>query len=343
MKFALFIMGTRSGSYQDILEQVQYAEKLGFDAIVLGERHFRHSDLLYPSPFSVAAAFAARTTRIRIGMAARILPLDHPIHIAEDAATLDILSEGRLDFGATRASLDQECHAVFQSPHIESRIRFKEALEVIIKSWTQQQFSYEGLYYKIPQVTIYPKPCQKPHPPISLVAVSPETLEFAAENGYSAFIGALGSLADLKKTVSSFWKVVRETGHRGTNVELKLNRFIYVSETDAKARREIEGPFMDFVKNRAPDLKAALLIKYGSEENFSFDRFVNDFCLFGCPETLASRVQELVDEIELRYLLCSLNFITKDHSLCVKSMELFASEVMPAVKSYRKEEMLKRF
>lgn len=341
MKFGLFIMGTKSGSYHDILGQVRYAEELGFDAVVLGERHFRHGDLLYPSPFSMAAAFAARTARIRIGMAARILSLDHPLHIAEDAATLDVLSGGRLDFGATRASLDEECHFAFQSPLDESRGRFKEALEVIVKAWTEERFSYEGLYYRIPEVSIYPKPRQRPCPPISLVAVSPETLAFAAEKGYSAIIGAIRSLPELEETSKSYWKIFQEAEHNRASAQLAINRFIYVSETDEKALREIEGSFMDFIKNRAPDLKAALISRYGCEENFSFDRFVDDFCLFGSPETVTLRIKELVEKVDLKYLLCSINFITHEHALCIKSMELFVKEVMPAFTPYWKGELVR--
>lgn len=323
-------MGTRSGSYHDILDQVLYAEELGFDTVALGERHFSYGDLLYPSPFSVAAAFAARTARIRIGMAARVLSLDHPLHIAEDAATLDVLSGGRLDFGATRASLDEVSHAVFQSPLDESRNRLKEALEVIVKAWTEERFSYEGLYYKIPAVSVYPKPAQRPHPPISIVAVSDETLTYAAEKGYSAIIGAIRLLPELRDTAESYWKMFRDNDGNRNGAGLTINRFIYVSDTDARARGQMERPFMDFIKNCAPDLKAALILKYGGEEKFSFNRFVNDFCLCGSPETIASRIKELADKVDLSYLLCSLNFITLDHALCLKSMELFAKEVMPA-------------
>jgi alkanesulfonate monooxygenase SsuD/methylene tetrahydromethanopterin reductase-like flavin-dependent oxidoreductase (luciferase family) len=334
-------MGTRSGGYHDILDQVQYAEELRFDTVVLGERHFRHGDLLYPSPFNMAAAFAVRTHRIRIGIAARILSLDHPLHIAEDAATLDVLSGGRLDFGATRASLDEECHAVFRSPIDESRSRFKESLEIIVKAWTEEQFSYDGLHYKIPHVSVYPKPSQKPHPPISIVAVSLETLVFAAEMGYSAIIGAIGSIPELRKKVQSYWNVFQKNGHNEMRDGLKINRFIYVSDADEKAQREIEGAFMDFIKNRAPDLKTALILKYGGEENFSFDCFADDFCVFGSPETVILRIKELAEKVDLRYLLCSLNFITLDHALCIKSMELFAKEVMPNFTSGRKVELVR--
>lgn len=334
MKFGLFIMGTRSGSYQDILDQIRYAEELKFHAVILAERHFRHGDLLYPSPFTMAGAIAAKTTRIRIGTAARILPLDHPLYIAEDAATLDLLSGGRLDFGATRASLDEECHRVFRSPLDESRGRFEEALEVIVKAWTKERFSYEGKYYQVQEASVFPKPFQKPHPPIYLVAVSPETLAFAAKKGYSTFIGAIRSLPELKETFAFYWKAFREAGHNGVSAELAVNRFIYLSDSDEKARREIEAPFMTFLKERAPDLKAALVRKYGGEAHLNFDRFLQDFCLFGSPETVIARLKALEEAVGLRYLLCTLNFITLDHQLCIRSMEQFAKEVMPAFQDH---------
>ena len=132
MRFGLFIMGTRGGSYDAVLEQVCEAEEIGFDRVLLAERHFDHGDLLFPSPFSFGAAVAGRTTRIRIATAARILPLAHPIHIAEDAATLDVISNGRLEFGVTRASLDERCHEAFRAPIDESRQRFEESLRIIL-------------------------------------------------------------------------------------------------------------------------------------------------------------------------------------------------------------------
>lgn len=329
MKFGLFIMGTRDGSYHDIFDQMVYAEELGFNAVVLGERHFRHGNLLYSSPLSLASALAARTERIRIGTAARILSLDHPIHIAEDAATLDILSRGRLDLGVTRASLDEECHLAFDSPVDETRARFRESIEVIVKAWTEERFSYDGKFYQIPEVSVFPKPLQKPHPPISIVAVSEETLVFAGENGYSAITGATRKPSELERTAKRYYDELIMHGRDRSAAELITNRFIYVSDTDEKAKREMEQPFMEFIKCRAPDLKAALTKKYAGEEYFSFDRFMEDFCLFGSPETVTWGINEIVGKVGINYLLCSLNFITQSHSLCIKSTELFAREVIP--------------
>jgi len=260
----------------------------------------------------------------------RILPLDHPVHVAEDAATLDVLSGGRLDFGVTRASLDENCHRVFQSPLEESRGRFEEALEVIVRAWTEERFSYEGIYYRIPELSVFPKPLQTPHPPIAVVAVSPESLDYAARKGYSAFIGAVRPIPELRETFGKYRDALRERQPQDGRASLNVNRFIYVSDSDATARREIEGPFMAFIKERAPDLKATLAKRYGDEKGFSFDRFLHDFCLFGSPATVAARIEELREQTGLQNLLATLNYITLDHALCLRSMELFAKEVMPA-------------
>jgi alkanesulfonate monooxygenase SsuD/methylene tetrahydromethanopterin reductase-like flavin-dependent oxidoreductase (luciferase family) len=329
MRFVLFIMGTRSGRFVDILDQISYAEKLGFYSVLLAERHFNHGDLLFPSPLSVGAAIAARTDRIRIGTAARILPLDHPLPVAHAAATLDILSGGRLDFGATRASLDERCHQVFNSPLDESRGRFEEALEVITLAWTQDHFRYDGTYYQIDHLADLPRPVQRPHPPITLVAVTPETTTFAARKGYAAYLPALMSPPDLLARAALYAHASREAGHDRGPAALGVNRFIYVSESDSAARREIRGPFLEFLSTRAPDLKAALLMKYGTDPEGCFDRCLDDFCLFGAPSTVAGSIAEIVDRTGLSCMICSLNLITLEHDQCIRSMELFAEEVMP--------------
>ena len=339
MRFGWFVMGTESGTYQDILEQVQIAEELGFDGVWLGERHFEHGELLYSSPFHAAAAMAAKTERIRIGTAGRILALDHPIHIAEDAATLDILSGGRLDLGVTRAGLDQRFHQIFDRPVEDARRgQFEEALEIIVKAWTRDRFTYEGQYYQIPEVSVLPKPIQKPHPAIYLVAVSRHTMAFAAQKGYPVFIGALQTPRDLKETLAFYWQTFQESGHNGAAVDLPVNRFLYVGESNAKAREEMGGAFWSFIQHKAPDLKLALQGKYG-EKGFNLERFLEDFCIFGGPDLVIERIKEL-QALGVTYLLCTLNFITMDHKFCLKSMERFAREVMPHFKEAPQDEVL---
>jgi len=331
-RFGFFVMGSRDGGYTDVLDQVTRLEPLGFDTVVLGERHFRHAELLYPSALSVGAAIAARTECLRIGTAGRVLSLDHPLHVAEDAATLDVLSGGRLDFGATRASLDEDAHRVFGVPSAESAGRFTEALQIIRAAWTRETFRYDGAHYVIPEVSVFPRPVQRPHPPVYLVAVSPERLAFAAQEGYSAYVGAIRTIGELTDTCDRYWSELAAAGHPRDGVELSVNRFVYVSADDRRARAEFERPFMQFIADRAPDLRAALLAKYGTEDELRFDRFLDDFLIIGGPDTVVCRLNEMLSAVDTGYLLVTLNFVTLDHSLCERSTELFGREVMPALR-----------
>jgi alkanesulfonate monooxygenase SsuD/methylene tetrahydromethanopterin reductase-like flavin-dependent oxidoreductase (luciferase family) len=327
MRFSLFVMGSQSGAYADILAQAQQAEELRFDTVFLAERHFRHAGLLFPSPLGMAAAIAACTRRLRVGTAARILPLDHPLHIAQDAATLDVLSGGRLEFGVTRGSLDDEAHAAFTSPREEAAGRFEEALRIIRLAWTRERFSFDGRYYRIPEVSVSPRPLQRPHPPIVLVAPSPERVAFAAAHGYAAIAGALSSATELGELARIYEKARAESGNNHRPAGLAVNRFVYVGESDRAAHRAICGPFGAFLERHAPDLRAAVERKYGAAP--SLERCLEDFCLFGSPKTVAARIRQLQDATGTSHLLCTLNFITVDHRQCLRSMELFAREVMP--------------
>ena len=331
MRIGTFVMGTKGGDYEDTLDQIVRCEELGFDTVVLAERHFRHAPLLYPSPLTVGGAIAARTERIRIGTAGRILSLDHPIHVAEDAATLDVLSGGRLDFGVTRASLDEEAHIAFSSPHSESQGRFLEAFEILQKAWTEDSFSFDGEHFSIPEVSVYPKPVQRPHPPLYVVAVSPERLAFASEHGINAYIGAIRAPEELGEAADTYRAGLANAGHDPAERILSVNRFIYVSDDDERARAEFEQPFLELMHERAPDLKGALVAKYGGVDELTFDRFLADFCVCGGPETVSSRLREVIEATSSDYLLVTLNFVTLEHELCLRSMEMFAAEVMPTL------------
>src|SRR5262249_11448408 len=183
MKFGLFVMGTKDGAYIDIVDQVVEAEELGFDSVWLAERHFQHGDLLWPAPTVAAAYLAARTRRLRLGLAARILPLHNPVQVAEEAATLDQLSGDRLDLGLTRAGLDETFPQVFQAPLAEPRARFEEGLDILLRALSGERFQHQGAYYQFPEIQVTPRPRQRPHPPLYFVANSLDTIDYAAARG----------------------------------------------------------------------------------------------------------------------------------------------------------------
>jgi alkanesulfonate monooxygenase SsuD/methylene tetrahydromethanopterin reductase-like flavin-dependent oxidoreductase (luciferase family) len=204
MKFGTFHLFQKAPGSSDAdvftaeLDQIEKAEELGFDGVWLAEHHFQWygigTDLM-----QLGAWVAARTKRVRIGTAIVTLPFHNPLRLAEQAATLDIISGGRLDLGVGRGYQAVE-FAGFDVSMDESRARFNECVEILIRAWTEESFSYDGAFTKVHDVSILPKPLQQPHPPIYVASwMTPETIRYAAERGYPILAPA-GLAADQVKT-----------------------------------------------------------------------------------------------------------------------------------------------
>jgi probable F420-dependent oxidoreductase len=177
-----FLQAPPSLAHPDVvrneIEQMAWTEELGFDSIWLTEHHFIEYGLSV-SPAVLAAAAAMRTRHVRIGLAAAILPFHDPIRLAEELAMVDILSGGRLDVGVGRGNRPVEFEG-YRIPQIESRDRFEESLEIMIRAWTRERFAFEGRHFTIPEVRVIPKPLQQPHPPLWIGGSSPAALRRAA-------------------------------------------------------------------------------------------------------------------------------------------------------------------
>src|ERR671925_1692847 len=171
MQFGLFYetpedpRQTHAERYAEMLDLIAYGETLGFDVAWMAEIHFGGAFSLLSVPLMVVPVIAARTKHIRIGTAVTLLPLHHPLSLAEQAATADLLSGGRLEFGVGRGSIPTHFHG-FGVPLEQNRARFDEALEIIRLAWTTDRFSYDGRFYKAENLSVVPKPLQQPHPPI---------------------------------------------------------------------------------------------------------------------------------------------------------------------------------
>ena len=170
MEFGLFVeFPSREGTtqaqiFKDSMELIQAAEDSGSEGVWLAEYHFDPGRSVLSAPVTVAGAVAARTKKVKIGLAVHVLPLRNPVQIAEEIATLDHLSDGRLDFGIGRSAFPR-IYQGYGFDYSESRDRFDECLEIILKSWTEERFSFKGKYYQYDDLCVVPKPLQKPHPP----------------------------------------------------------------------------------------------------------------------------------------------------------------------------------
>jgi alkanesulfonate monooxygenase SsuD/methylene tetrahydromethanopterin reductase-like flavin-dependent oxidoreductase (luciferase family) len=328
MKFSLFLMGTSTGSYQDIVEQVRQGECAGFDGVWLAERHFANADLLFPSPIVMASYLAACTNRIRIGLAACVLPLHHPLHVAADVVTLDTLSGGRFDLGLSRGSMDEAPHEAFGVPRPEARARFDEACEILALAFKGERFSYDGRFFKLDQITPGPRPVQRPHPPFYMVANNPLSLDAAADLGLPVFTHGAMRIEELEETLARYRERSTAAGFNPDTADIPVNRFIFVGEDDAHARRVMREPFLRFLETRAPDLSAYLLKKFGPRGG-CFDFLASEVCVFGGPAHCVARLRELSEVAGAQHILGTFNFVTLAHDVCVESMTRFAREVMP--------------
>jgi alkanesulfonate monooxygenase SsuD/methylene tetrahydromethanopterin reductase-like flavin-dependent oxidoreductase (luciferase family) len=327
MKLGIFMMGDATGTYHDMVHQASLADNLGFHSVWLAERHLANGDLLWPSPMVAASYISARTRRIRIGLAARILPFHHPLHVAADALTLDMLSRGRFDLGLSRGSMDDAAHAAFGVSREEARSRFDEQYEVLRLACRGERFSFKGRYYDLEDVTPSPRPVQRPHPPFFVVANNPLSLDDAADRNLPVFAhGALDG-AGIARTAERYRSRASAAG-MGAGGEIVLNRFVHVGRTDEEAQRTMREPFMRFLDRRAPDLAAYLEKTFGARAR-SYDFLAREICVFGSAERCAARLDEIRRRAGVAHVLCTFNLITLDHRRCVESMQRFAADVMP--------------
>jgi len=189
MKFALFILASwlekdtsaQSRIYDEALEQVEFAEELGFDSVWVAEHHSSRYGI-FPSLTPILSYMAARTKKIRIGTGVSVLPFHNPIRLAEEAAMLDLLSHGRLEFGVGRGSADYE-YGNFKVEFDSRDERTREVLDIILGLWTTPEFSYNGKYHQIEKLTIAPTTLQQPHPPVIVASDGDQAIARVADFG----------------------------------------------------------------------------------------------------------------------------------------------------------------
>ena len=241
-----FLQAPPGSSHEEVIHrefaQILLSEELGYDSVWLTEHHFIEYGIS-TSPMALAAAIAARTERVAIGLAAVILPFHDPIRLAEEIAFVDILSRGRLRVGIGRGNRPVE-FVGYRVPQIESRERFGETVDIMLQAWTQERVSYHGKFFSIEDIPVIPKPHQKPHPPLSLVCVSPETMRMAAQRGWSMLNSILfGPFSQIEQNRDIYTAALSEAGHSEAAIRTALqswgvSRHIYVAPTDAQALRD---------------------------------------------------------------------------------------------------------
>jgi alkanesulfonate monooxygenase SsuD/methylene tetrahydromethanopterin reductase-like flavin-dependent oxidoreductase (luciferase family) len=332
--------GSESDAFSQAFEQVDAAERYGLDAMWLAELHVDPARSVLAAPMTIASAIAARTERIKIGIAVQVLPLCHPLRIAEEAATVDQVSRGRLLFGVGRSGLPRTYEA-YGIPYAESKDRFAETLHVIEQAWSQPRFSHEGKYHSFDNVAVTPKPYQKPLPPIRVAASSPDTFPAIGKLGYPIFVMPRGTFSDMRPAIESYRAAYREAGHKGEG-QVYMRVPIYVGETAERARSEPEPSIMKFFREQAARLRASAN-RPGTSANdgrteraamldtLTYEDAIRGKLIIGTPERVAGQLLALKEELGLDGILAELNTGGLiPHDCVVNALRLLCEEVKPA-------------
>jgi len=314
--------------YREHLEAYVLADELGFSHVWLAEHHFA-DDAHNCSAMPILAAVAARTRRIRVGTYIILLAFHHPILVAEDAATLDLLSNGRFDLAVGAGPMPVECEVFGLQPK-ESFARTYEALEVVQKCWTEEVFSHHGRYFHFDNVRMTTKPVQRPHPPILMAAGGPQSAQKAAQRGYGLAMG-------MGPAHGVYVEAVHAAGRDPAQMPILSGPIgIHLADTTQQAWDEAEEPlraWLEFYRRRnapfVPPVPPAGEFRRTPGIGFAgMPFFVGTVTEVG-ERLRAMFVRAPLDEMALYFHLPGIPFAS-----VAQSMTLFARHILPELRGW---------
>jgi alkanesulfonate monooxygenase SsuD/methylene tetrahydromethanopterin reductase-like flavin-dependent oxidoreductase (luciferase family) len=333
--------------YNRYLDELCYAEELGFDGVCVNEHH-QNAYGLMPSPNLMAAILARQTSRVRIAVVGNALPLyDPPTRVAEEFAMLDCISGGRLIAGMVVGGGPEYYSFSINPAH--ARERFAEAHDLVIRAWTEPgPFEFIGKHYRIRYVNTWPRPLQRPFPEVWIPgAGSLETVEFVARHRYAYMGIPYFHLSVFERMFRLFREACEREGYEADPLQLGWLVPVFVAETDAEARRRFEDHFWYFVRRLLPGITISPpgytsvrslenILKAGrtfAEFLESWEEVVEgSYAIVGSPDTVAERLEENVERLGVGNLLGLFQLGTLPAEETRRSLELFAREVMPRLR-----------
>jgi alkanesulfonate monooxygenase SsuD/methylene tetrahydromethanopterin reductase-like flavin-dependent oxidoreductase (luciferase family) len=336
-------------AYHDVIAQAVHGEAVGFTHFWTVEHHFLSEFSHCSAPEALYGAVAARTTTIRIGHGVRLLPYpyNHPIRVAEMAAALDLVSDGRLEFGTGRSSTRDELEGFGIDPQ-QTRDLWAEALDVVVGAWTTDVFSWEGRQFRIPPRRVLPKPLQKPHPPIWVASTNPASHEMAGRKGLGLLSFTIGvPPEELAARIALYREGLREAKPAGKFVNDRAATFtmVHCAETDAEARRNAEASVMWYFRRSIELIGTVASWQEGRDlgtyaytqmlrelnvRDVTFDLLDGmDAVIVGSPETCIRKVRRY-QEAGCDQLLCLVQPYSIASAAVMRSIDLFGRYVIPA-------------
>ncbi len=325
--------------YRDTIAQAVHGDHIGWDAAWLAEMHFVREFSVLPSPMVTMAAIAGQTDRIRLGTGVTLVPLVDPIRAAEDAATLDIISGGRLDYGVGRGSI-AEHFAGFNVALADREARFSEALTVIQQAWSDEPVNFAGEHFRYRNVQVVPKPIQRPGPPLRLAANSDESFVRACEEDWPIFASPITAFSeDLDRRFAMY----RDARPDAPPADAGLLLPVHVHESSATAREQAQRSLMSYMKvvtdtglrgwlraGRSADDLPPLLKR---NRNASYEELLDELCAIGNPDEVTAKLNAFSERFGVGHFItwCNAGGLIP-HDEVTRSMSLFMSECAPSVK-----------
>ena len=333
--------------YDRYLDELEYAEELGFDGVCVNEHH-QNAYGLMPSPVVMAAALARRTKKAKIAILGSCFGLrEHPLTVAEEHAMIDVITGGRLISGMVRG-IGAEFYSFGANPAL-SLERFREAHDLVIRAWTEPgPFAFEGKHYHFEYVNVWPRPYQQPHPPIWCPSLgSEETIEWCTdpERKY-VYCQTYSPFKAVSRYLNAYRAMAAQKGWTATSDKIAWAAPVYVADTDEQAVAEsgphFEALFNKFLRNPLEilippgyltmrSMRSVMQHKSGVGKLQTMQTLMDqEVVVVGSPETVRRKLTEYQRVTNLGNLLCMMQFGTLPANLTKRSMELFAREVMPA-------------
>lgn len=338
MRYALFNHvpwpegSTDAQVFADLTEQVQLAERLGFHAAWTAEHHFSRYGLAGAS-LIVTTHLAARTSRIRLGTSILIAPIRHPLHLAEETATVDVLSGGRLDLGVgTGAGPELESFGIARE---ESRERLREVLDMLQGLWTTPGYSHKGAYFEARDSHLSPRPVQQPYPPVYVAGVSAESIRWAAERQYGFMTGVLPDTTEALELRRTYFDCAAKAGTSPDPNDIPFFRYVHVGESEEQVRRDTEAAmtwvwkYMEWLRAHIEGWTGTLdeWLANGPIPAMQYEYFCEHRGFFGTPDRVLRQLRDLRDNHGITYFGGNFAFGGLNQAKTLRSMELFATEV----------------
>lgn len=333
----------------EFLDQAELADRLGFRGFWIAEIHCQPAFSLLSAPYTVLGAAAQRTKRLRLGVAVNTVPVHHPVEIAEQAATLDIVSHGRMDFAAGGGHPHSRVYECFGVDHRMTHDIVEESLQVIRAAWTQPTLSFEGRFFKVPGVVVNPKPVQNPPPPFYMAASSEEGVDLAARAGVNLFLPIhTRTHAQVVELAQAYWNGLERFGHRRAERELGLLVPMHIAATTAEARErardgvmgyyriigDMRAGYIDWLQSRGEPLPPRLLKTATGE--LTFERVCEEHAVIGDAASAVAALEDWMRQTGASHLLAWMNIGSVPHRFVVESMERFARDIMPRLDGGRR-------